>query len=180
MVFHHGPVHRPVRPATLDDLPAVAAVYAPYVERTVTTFDEEIPDLDTWQAKLAALTAGALPFLVAELDGRVAGFAYASPWRGAKAAYRRTVENTVYLAEDAAGRGLGGALLTRLLDECRAAGFEQVVAVIADPERNPASVALHLRAGFREVGVLRGVGRKHGRVLDTALYQRSLDDEGIR
>lgn len=69
-----GAVDRPVRPATLDDLPAVAAVYAPYVARTVATFDEDVPDLDTWRAKLAALTAGALPFLVAEVDGRVAGF----------------------------------------------------------------------------------------------------------
>src|SRR4051794_41663117 len=131
-------VDRPVRPATLDDLPAVAAVYAPYVERTVTTFDEDVPDLDTWQAKLAALTAGALPFLVAEVDGGVAGFAYASPWRGAKPAYRRTVENTVYLAEDAGGRGLGGGLPHRPLAGGRAAGVGQGVAGIPGPAGNPA------------------------------------------
>lgn len=160
-----GPVIRDARP---DDLAAVAAIYADYVEHTTVTFAETAPSVADWQDRLAT----GLPFLVAALAGEVVGMAYCSPWK-AKAAYRHTVESTVYLSPSAAGRGIGTAVLTTLLDRCAEAGFHQVIAVIAD-NGNAASERLHERCGFVHAGRLRGVGVKHGKTLDTVLLQRDL------
>ncbi|MEU3608076.1 N-acetyltransferase family protein [Streptomyces sp. NPDC035033] len=161
-----------IRPATGTDLAAVAAIYAHYVDHTVVTFDETAPPLSFWESRLADLAARGLPFLVAEEAGRVTGYAYASPWRP-KPAYRHSVENSVYLAPEHTGRGLGGALMEALIDACSRAGVHQMIAVVAD-HGTPASVALHLRLGFAEAGRLRAVGHKHGRRLDTILLQRAL------
>jgi phosphinothricin acetyltransferase len=109
---------------------------------------------------------------VADAGGRVAGYAYAGPYRP-RLAYRDTVENSVYLRSDAMGRGIGKRLLDVLLGECEARGFRQMVAVVGDSS-NLASIRLHERAGFQLVGVLRSVGYKHGRWLDTVLLQRAL------
>ena len=161
-----------VRRADHDDLPAVAAIYAPYVERTVITFETEPPDVRAWAARFDAVAAGGLPFLVAEEGGAVVGYAYAGPWKE-RAACRHTVEDAIYLAPGSTGRGVGRVLLNTLLGACPAAGVQQVVAVIADAG-DPASARLHIRCGFREIGRLERVGRKHGRWVDTVLMQRSL------
>lgn len=161
-----------MRAATAGDATAIAAIYAHYVESSVATFDLEVPDEAFWTAKIADLAAAGWPFLVAEDDGEVAGYAYVSPWR-VKPAYRHTVEDTIYLAPGRTGRGLGRALLGELLERARAAGVRQVIAVITDGG-DPSSVRLHARFGFVEVGRLRAVGHKHGRWLDTLLLQADL------
>ncbi|RCV49160.1 GNAT family N-acetyltransferase [Marinitenerispora sediminis] len=158
-----------VRAVRTEDLAAVAGIYRHYVLHTRVTFDEVPPTPRDWQERAADLTRRGLPFLVAELDGAVVGYAYAAPWKP-KPAYRHTVENSVYLAPDRTGRGLGGRLLAELLEECARCGVHQVVAVIAD-SGTESSAALHLRHGFTEVGRLRRVGRKHGRWIDTRLFQ---------
>jgi len=164
--------NRTIRGAEPADLDAVAGIYRHYVVNSVATFEENPPSADDWRAKLADLTGRGLPFLVAEVDGEVVGFAYASPWRP-KPAYRHTVEDTVYLAPGWTGRGLGRALLEPLLSRCRAAGTRQVIAVIAD-SGDGASPALHRRLGFTDAGRLAAVGHKHGRWVDTVLMQRAI------
>ena len=161
-----------VRAAARADLEPVAAICAHYVTTTVTTFEEVPPAAADWQRRLDDLAGRGLPFLVAEQDGTVCGYAYASPWRP-KPAYRYTVEDTVYVSPAHTGRGLGRALLGALLAGCERAGARQVIAVIADPGSD-ASVALHRRFGFAPAGRLSGVGRKHGRWMDTVLMQRQL------
>ncbi|MFD1930328.1 MULTISPECIES: GNAT family N-acetyltransferase [Nonomuraea] len=162
----------PIRPATAADLPAVAAVYAHYVATSVVTFDETAPELPFWQTRLRELGERGLPFLVADVDGEVAGYAYAGQWRP-KPAYRHTVEDSVYLAPGRTGQGLGRALLGELLPRCAKAGARQVVAVIADTGQD-ASAALHRAFGFVSVGRLTGVGFKLGRWVDTQLMQLDL------
>ena len=162
-----------IRPAVPADAEPVAAIFAHYVRTSVATFEEIPPSAAHWRQRLDDLGRHGLPFLVAEADGGVRGFAYASPWRP-KPAYRYTVEDTVYLSPGHTGRGLGGALLGGLLAGCADAGVRQVIAVIADTGSD-ASAALHRRFGFTQAGRLTGVGRKHGRWIDTVLMQRELE-----
>ena len=161
-----------VRAAAPADLETVASICAHYVTTTVTTFEEVPPTVADWRRRLDDLADRNLPFLVAEADGTVCGYAYASPWRP-KPAYRHTVEDTVYISPAHTGRGLGRALLEALLAGCEQAGARQVIAVIADTGSD-ASVALHRRLGFEQAGRLRRVGRKHGQWIDTVLMQREL------
>jgi L-amino acid N-acyltransferase YncA len=165
-----------VRPADAADLTAVAGIFAHYVAHTVITFEETAPTVAQWRQRFEDLTARGLPFLVAEVSGDVAGYAYAAPWRP-KPAYRFTVEDTVYLAPGRTGRGLGGALLGALLDRCAPTGVRNVVAVVADTG-DGASTALHRRFGFTDAGRLTAVGFKHGRWVDTVLMQRTLTAGG--
>jgi L-amino acid N-acyltransferase YncA len=161
-----------VRPAAPGDLVAVAAIFAHYVTATVSTFEERPPTPGEWRRRLDDLTAQGLPLLVAVVDGQVVGYAYASPWRP-KPAYRHTVEDSVYVAPHAGGRGVGGHLLDALLADCAKAGVREVIAVIVDAD-GAASLALHRNRGFVDAGRLTSVGYKHGRWLDTLLLQRSL------
>ena len=163
-----------IGPAGVADLGRVAEIFAHYVTTSVATFEEVAPTAADWARRLDDLTARNLPFLVAEAgrDGSVCGFAYASPWRP-KPAYRHTVEDTVYLSPGHTGCGIGSALLGGLLAGCAAAGARQVIAVIADTGSD-ASAALHRRFGFTQAGRLSGVGRKHGRWIDTVLMQKEL------
>ncbi|WP_062211988.1 GNAT family N-acetyltransferase [Streptomyces sp. NBRC 109706] len=161
-----------LRPATADDLPAVAEIYAHYVAHTVATFDERPPPLDTWGTRLTQAGERGLPFLVADAAGEIAGYAHAGPWRP-KPAYRHTVEDSLYLAPGHTGNGLGSLLLAALIDGAARAGARQMVAVIADTGGRT-SVGLHRRAGFADAGRLVGVGHKHGRWVDTLLMQRPL------
>lgn len=163
-----------IRPAVAGDLPAVAQLYAWYVANSVVTFDLEAKSLEGWQERLADLSRRGLPFLVGRVDDELVGYAYVAPWRD-RAAYRLTVENSVYLAPEHTGRGHGRRLLTALLDATRAAGAREVVAVISDSD---ASVGLHRSVGFRDAGRLTQVGFKHGRWLDVVLLQLSLAREG--
>lgn len=160
-----------IRPAIPADLAAVTAIFAHYVTTSVATFETMPPTEDDWGHKLADLTARGLPFLVADVDGEVAGYAYAAPWRP-KPAYHRTAEDSIYLHPERTRLGLGRRLLGVLLQDCAKAGVEQLIAVIADD--SPASVALHRAFGFADAGRLRAVGHKHGRVIDTVLMQRDL------
>jgi phosphinothricin acetyltransferase len=164
-----------LRSLELKDVEQVAAIYAHYVASGVATFDEVAPDVAAWSAKAGGIVARGLPFLVAEIGGDVAGFAYASLWRP-RPAYRHTVEDTVYVAPSRLRRGVGRLLLDALIESCRKAGMEQVIAVIADTD-DPASQALHRSAGFSEAGRLTRVGYKHGQWIDTVLMQLSLDKD---
>ena len=165
-----------VRAAVPADAERVAAIFAHYVTTSVATFEEVAPTADHWRQRLADRAARDLPFVVAEADGSVCGYAYASPWRP-KPAYRYTVEDSVFLAPGCTGRGIGSALLGTLLAGCTAAGARQVIAVIADTGSD-ASAALHRRLGFTQAGLLSGVGRKHGRWIDTLLMQKELGPRG--
>jgi L-amino acid N-acyltransferase YncA len=161
-----------LRPAAAGDLGAIAGIFAHYVTSSVISFEETPPTLAHWRGRLGARAGDGLPFLVADVAGAVAGYAYASPWRP-QPAYRHTAEDSVYLAPDHRGRGLGRLLLDGVLDRCAAAGLRQVIAVIADTG-DPASLALHRACGFADAGRLREVGDKHGRRIDTILLQRAL------
>ena len=161
-----------LRKATLADIPHIHAVYAREVRDGVATYEYEAPDETEMARRLQELLDGGYPFLVAELEGIFAGYAYASSYRG-RAGYRWTVEDTVYVSAEAKGRGVGRALLTRLIADCEALGFRQMVAVIGEPG-NGASVVLHEKLGFHIIGIFPGLGRKHGRWLDTVQMQRAL------
>jgi phosphinothricin acetyltransferase len=174
------PTQQPVvRTAVPADVEQIAAIYAHYVTTSVATFEEIPPTAADWRRRLDELAGRNLPFLVAEagaVPGSVGGYAYASPWRP-KPAYRHTVEDTVYVSPGQTGCGLGSALLGALLADCERAGARQVIAVIADTGSD-ASAALHRRFGFCQAGRLSGVGRKHGRWIDTVLMQRELEPRG--
>lgn len=167
-----------IRPAGVEDLEAIAGIFARYVVESVATFEEVPPTVAHWRQRLDDLASRPLPFLVAEVGGEVAGYAYASPWRP-KPAYRYTVENTVYVAPEWTGIGLGRLLLDELLAQCAQVGVRQMIAVLADTG-DPTSAALHYACGFVEAGRLRAVGRKHDRWIDTLLLQRDLSTGGHR
>lgn len=167
-----------IRPATIADATAVQAVYAHHVAHGTGTFEEVAPSVDEMTTRIAAVLDRGLPYLVAAEDDGLAGFAYAGPFR-LRSAYRYTVEDSVYVAPAATGRGVGRALLTALVGACEAAGLRQVVAVIGDSD-NAASIGVHRACGFEHGGVLRGVGYKHGRFLDVVLMQRALDGGATR
>jgi L-amino acid N-acyltransferase YncA len=168
----HSGLSAIVRPATSSDLDAVGAIFAWYAEHTVVTFEETGRTDREWAWLLVHLEDLDLPFLVAVADDAIAGYAYVSPWRS-KPAYRHTVEDSVFVAPEMTGRGIGRLLLTALLAACADRGARQVIAVIADTG-DAASAALHERLGFTAAGRLKAVGTKHGRWIDTLLYQRSV------
>ena len=162
----------PIRPALLHDITAVTRIYDHAVRHGTASFEIEPPDETEMTRRYQTLHAGGFPFLVAEIAGGIAGYAYAGPYRE-RAAYRWTVEDSIYIAPDAQRRGLGRALLERLIVEAAAGGFRQMIAVIGD-SKNTASVALHRGAGFRMVGTFDNVGFKFGRWLDSVLMQLPL------
>ena len=161
-----------VRSCEPTDIPAITAIYRDAVVTGTASFELDAPDEAEMAGRRARLLAGRYPYLVAEIDGSLAGYAYAGEYR-ARPAYRGTVENSVYVAGTARGRGVGRILLDALVIAAAAGGFRQMVAVIGD-SANLASVALHAAAGFDHIGTLRSVGWKHGRWLDTVLMQRAL------
>jgi phosphinothricin acetyltransferase len=162
----------PTRPATPDDLAAVAVIYAHYVATSVATFELDPPDGDEWRRRYDGIVGAGLPFLVTERGDAVAGYAYCAPWK-TRPAYRATAENSVYVAPGFVGQGCGTELLRDLLGACRAVGLREVIAVIAD-SGDPASVELHHRFGFVDAGRLTRVGFKHDRWIDTLLLQWSV------
>lgn len=166
-----------VRPATPDDMDAVAAIFSHYVTTSVCTFEEQPPTRTDWLRRLDDLTGQGLPLLVGVVDGQVVGYGCATPWR-LKTAYRFTAEDSVYLAPGWTGRGLGSALLRTVLDACARAGVRQVIAVIADTGSD-ASVALHRRHDFAPVGRLTAVGYKHGCWVDTVLMQHAVSGAAV-
>lgn len=161
-----------VRDATPADVPAIAALYATEVRDHVNTYEYDVPGEAEMAQRMRAVLDAGYPYLVAELDGRFAGYAYASGYR-ARAGYRKTVENSVYVAPGLQGRGVGAALMQALIDACEARGYRQMIAVIGEPT-NTASIRLHEKFGFTLVGIFRGIAWKHDRWLDTVQMQRTL------
>jgi L-amino acid N-acyltransferase YncA len=161
-----------IRPSRDDDMGTLADIYRHHVLHGTASFETEAPDLAEMMRRRAELVGRGMPHLVLEQDGRVRGYAYAGPYRP-RAAYRDTVENSVYLAPDAIGLGFGRLLLEALIAACTQLGLRQMVAVVGDSANLP-SIRLHERLGFRRVGTLQAVGFKHGRWLDTVLLQRAL------
>ncbi len=161
-----------VRDAGPEDAGAIAEIYAPHVLHGSATFETVPPSAAEMAARRETILAAGLPYLVAERDEVVLGYAYAGPYR-ARPAYRHTVENSVYVREGSGRQGVGDALVAALVARCEAGPWRQMVAVIGD-SANAASIALHVRHGFRLVGTLEAVGFKHGRWVDTVLMQRAL------
>ena len=161
-----------IRDATEADVPAIQAIYSHHVLTGVASFEETPPSVDDMLARRASVLQHGLPYLVAELDGRVAGYAYATPYRP-RAAYRYTIEDSIYIDDACRGRGVGRALLAALIKRCEAGPWRQMIAVIADGGRG-GSTSLHASLGFEPIGTLKAVGFKHGRWLDSTLMQRSL------
>lgn len=147
-----------IRAAELADLPAIRDIYNHYVSTTFITFEEHEWPVTAWEQRWHTLAVAELPFLVAVDAGTVLGYALVLPW-SAKSAYRFTVENSIYLAPEAAGRGIGGLLLHHLIAAASARGIRQIIAVVADTGAE-SSLRLHERFGFVEVGRLRDVGFK--------------------
>ena len=163
-----------IRPAGAADIPAITRIYAHAVLYGSASFELEPPDEAEMARRHRALVDGGYPYLVAERDGAVVGYAYAGPYR-ARPAYNWTVEDSIYIDTSVHGRGIGRALIERLISESEARGYRQIIAVIGD-SKQAASIALHRRAGFRLVGNFENVGFKHGRWLDSVLMQRALGD----
>jgi phosphinothricin acetyltransferase len=161
-----------IREAVPADVPAIAAIYAAEVRDHVNTYEYDVPDEAEMARRMQAVLDAGYPYIVAEDEAGLAGYAYAGSYR-ARLGYRLTVENSVYVAAGRQGRGIGAALLQRLIDDCEARGFRQMIAVIGEPA-NTASIRLHEKFGFHLVGIFRGIAWKHGRWLDTVQMQRPL------
>jgi len=162
-----------IRPSRTGDIPAITRIYAHAVEHGTASFELTPPDEAEMARRMDDLLGKGYPYLIAEDDGMLAGYAYAGPYR-ARPAYRPTVENSVYVAHDRHRRGVGRALLAALVEACAQSGFRQMIAVIGDSSRQAASIGMHRALGFRHVGILEDVGFKHGRWLDSVLMQRPL------
>ena len=160
-----------VRDVTETDAAEIAAIYAHHVLHGTASYEVDPPAVEDTLAKIRRVTEPGWPFLVAEVDGRVAGYAYATQFRD-RAAYRFTCEDSIYVNAEIVGRGIGTALLDALLGRSAEFGFRTMVAVIGGAE--PASVALHAKCGFVQAGHLKAVGFKFGRWLDNIYMQRSL------
>jgi phosphinothricin acetyltransferase len=158
-----------IRDATESDAEAIAAIYAHHVLHGTASYDLEPPTIEFHRGKIRSILGKGWPFLVADADGRVAGYAYVTQFRD-RAAYRFTGEDSVYVHPEMTRRGVGKALLQMLIDRSAAHGFRTVVAVIGGAE--PSSIAVHAAIGFTEVGRLRAVGWKKGRWLDSVYMQR--------
>lgn len=163
-----------IRPAAEADLPAITAIYDREVRHGTATFELTPPDLAEMTRRFRALVDGGFPYLAAQLDGKVIGYAYAGPYRP-RPAYRFTVENSVYLAPQVHRQGIGSQLLQRLIDDCVTRNYRQMIAVIGD-SANAGSIGLHSRAGFQMIGTHPDVGFKFGRWLDTVMMQRALGE----
>jgi phosphinothricin acetyltransferase len=161
-----------LRAATADDAPGVARIYAHHVLNGFGTFEETPPSAQEMALRLAEVRARGLPWLVAEEGGALLGYAYVSPFR-LRSAYRFTVEDSVYVAPQSQGRGVGRALLSELIARCEALGVRQMLAVIGDSANTP-SIALHRATGFEMSGTAHAVGYKAGRWVDIVSMQRPL------
>ncbi len=168
-----APFEYVVRQAVLEDVPHIREIYNHYVLNSTVTFDEEPMSLSAMRKKLTTIDALGFPFIVAESpSGQILGYAYVYPWKE-KAAYRYTVENSIYLGPAATGKGLGRELLNELIMRSKAAGIREIIAVIADKGAD-ASIAMHEKFGFTEIGRMGKVGFKFDRWLGTVLLQKSL------
>jgi len=161
-----------IRPAAPADIAAVTRIYAEAVRHGTASFELEPPDETEMARRFRSLLEGGYPYLAAEIDGTVVGFAYAGPYRP-RPAYRFSVEDSIYIDPSAQRRGIGRALLERLIADATGLGFRQMIAVIGDSSQTP-SIELHRALGFRLIGAIENVGFKFDRWLDTVLMQRAL------
>lgn len=161
-----------LRPAREADIPVIRAIYAEAVVNGLASFELDPPDEAEMTRRMRVILDGGFPYLVAEAEGHILGYAYASHYR-TRPAYRFSVENSIYVDGEARGRGVGRRLIERLIEECTARGHRQMLAVIGD-SGNAASIGLHAAAGFARVGLLPSIGWKHGRWVDSVLMQRPL------
>ena len=161
-----------IRPSRDDDVAAIAAIYRHHVLHGIASFEEEPPAVAEMARRRAELVARGLPYVVAERHGRVVGYCYAGPYR-ARIGYRFSLEDSIYIDPAEIGRGIGRALLAQIIERSTELGYRQMVAVIGGSETLP-SIRLHATLGFTHVGVLRGIGFKFGRWIDSVLMQRAL------
>jgi L-amino acid N-acyltransferase YncA len=161
-----------VRPAVAADFDAITAIYAHHVLHGTASFETEAPTLEEMLRRHADVVRLGLPYVVAEISGEVVGYAYAAPYRP-RPAYRFTVEDSVYIHHGRLGKGIGRILLDSILRASAGSGSKQMIAIIGD-SHNAASIRLHESAGFDHVGVLRNVGLKFDRWLDTVIMQKEL------
>jgi L-amino acid N-acyltransferase YncA len=162
-----------VRDAAAEDIPAIARLYGYHVLTGLASFEDEPPGADEMRRRFADVKGRGLPWLAATgADGAVLGYAYAAPYR-LRAAYRYTLEDSIYIATEAQRRGIGRTLLTELIARTTALGYRQMVAVIGD-SANLSSITLHERLGFRHAGLLPASGFKFRRWVDSVLMQREL------
>jgi phosphinothricin acetyltransferase len=163
-----------IRPAAFSDIPAITRIYAHAVTHGTASFELEAPTEAEMRKRMETLLAGKFPYIVAEIDDAVAGYAYAGPYR-ARPAYRFTVENSIYVAPEMHRRGIGRVLLKALIEAATARGFRLMIAVIGDSAQ-AASIGVHRTLGFEDAGVFKNVGYKFGRWLDTVHMQLPLGD----
>lgn len=161
-----------LRNSTGADIEAIQRIYAHHVLTGMASFELEAPPLNEMSNRRDTVLSLGLPHIVAELDGNVVGYACAGPYRS-RPAYRHTIEDSVYVAQNLEGRGIGTALLSELISRCEMGPWRQMIAVIGD-SANLSSIGLHRRLGFQQTGILRSVGHKFGRWVDSVLMQRML------
>ena len=169
---HTGRMNRILRTSTEADVPAITAIYAHYVQTTPFSFEATPPDAAEMARRRADVLARNLPYLVVEIDGSVAGYAYATLYRP-RTAYRFTVEDSVYIHRDHPRKGIGRQLVLAIIAACEELGYRQMIAVIGDSANTP-SIGLHQACGFKLAGVLQSVGFKFDRWIDSVLMQRPL------
>lgn len=163
-----------IRDASDGDMEAISEIYAHHVLYGLATFEEVPPSADELRSRRASVLAMGLPYLVAELNGEIVGYSYATAYRP-RPAYRFSIEDSVYVADGLGGRGIGGALLQELIARCEKGPWRQMLAVIGN-SGNAGSLALHRRMGFQPIGTFKSAGFKLGRWVDTVLMQRALGD----
>ncbi|MFT3722402.1 MAG: GNAT family N-acetyltransferase [Hyphomonadaceae bacterium] len=163
-----------IRPAITADLPLITRIYGHAVVHGTASYEYDPPSLAEMTMRFSALMNGAFPYFVAQQGAEVLGYAYAGPFR-TRPAYRFVVEDSIYIAPEAQGRGIGKLLLGELIARCERQGFRQMIALIGDGDVNLASIALHAGMGFTHCGRLAGAGFKHGRWCDAVLMQLALN-----
>jgi phosphinothricin acetyltransferase len=161
-----------IRDAVLADVPAIAAIYRPAVLTGTASFELEPPDDAEMVRRFNAIKEGGFPYLVAEIGGKVQGYCYVSQYRP-RPAYRFSVENSIYVAPETQGTGVGRVLLAALIQRCTDQGYRQMIAVIGDTANAP-SMGLHRAMGFKFSGIIHAIGFKHGRWLDSVMMQLPL------
>jgi phosphinothricin acetyltransferase len=167
-----------IRPACPDDIAAITRIYAHAVRHGTASFELDPPDEVEMTRRMAAIRDGGFPYLAADVNDQLAGYAHAGFFR-TRPAYRFTIEDSIYIAPDQQACGIGRALLDQLIEESTARGFRQMIAVIGDSTRQQASIRLHATAGFTLVGIFPNVGYKFGAWLDSVYMQRALDHEPL-
>ncbi|MCB0213265.1 MAG: N-acetyltransferase [Anaerolineae bacterium] len=163
-----------IRPAALTDVPTIHEIYSFHVQHGLASWELTPPSLAEMQTRMSNLFEQGYPYFVAEIDGRVAGYAYAGAYR-ARLGYRYTVENSIYVHPQYQRKGLARVLMVELIEACEALGYRQMIAVIGDSGNTP-SITLHQELGFVHIGTLPSIGFKHGRWLDCVLMQCPLGD----